>query len=115
MQSRKRNHICGQFAEVGVELAGEAEAGREARHPQRDDVVQVAVRRRVQLERLGADVVQRFVVDDERLVRRVDEQVHGQRGVVRLDNSVRHLYSMQCEYIDKCGKLLQRNTWNGLG
>merc|ERR1711988_28314 len=45
----------------------------------------------VELERAEADVVQRLVVEEERLVRVLDELVDGEHAVVRLDDRVGHL------------------------
>jgi hypothetical protein len=46
VETRERNEIDGQLAQVGVELAREAQAARDARHHVRHEVVQVAVARR---------------------------------------------------------------------
>merc|ERR1719201_2802283 len=91
VETRERHHVDGELAQVGVELAREPEAGGHARHGGRDEVVEVAVGRGGELERAEADVVQRLVVDGVRLVRVLDELVHRERGVVRLDHRVRHL------------------------
>ena len=50
----------------------------------RDQVVEVWVGGRPQLERLEVDVVERLVVEAERHVARLDQLVHGQHRVVRL-------------------------------
>lgn len=54
-------------------------------------MVEVTVRRAVELECADADVVERLVVDTERLVRVLDKLVHGESRVVGLDNRVGHL------------------------
>lgn len=54
-------------------------------------MVQVAVRRRGQLQRAEADVVQSLVVDAERLVRILDQLMHRQCSVVWLHHCVGHL------------------------
>lgn len=92
MEPGERNHVDGQFAEVGVQLAGEPEARGHAGHGQRHQVVEVAVRRIGQLERPEAYVVQRLVVDQIRFVRVLHQLVHGQRSVVRLYDRVGHLW-----------------------
>ena len=48
----------GELADIAVELAREAEAARDARQTRAHQVVQVAVRRRRQLKRAEANVVQ---------------------------------------------------------
>ena len=77
-------HVDGELAEIGVELAGETQAGGDAGHDDRHEVVQVGVGWHRELERPEADVVQRLVVDAERLVGVLNELVHGERGVVGL-------------------------------
>ena len=91
VQAGEGHHVDGQLAEVGVELAGEAEAGGDAAHGGRHQVVEVAVGGRGQLERAEADVVERLVVDAEGLVRVLHQLVHGERGVVGLHHRVGHL------------------------
>ena len=76
---------------------GEAEAGGDAGHGGGDEVVQVPVRRRRQLQRPEADVVQRLVVDTVRFVCVLDQLVDGQRGVVGFNNCVGDLkHNIQC-------------------
>jgi hypothetical protein len=87
-------------------LAGETETGRHAGHDGRDEVVEISVRGGVEFQGAETDVVEGLVVDTERLVRVLDELLRvkllygergggkymdGQGGVVRLDDSVRHL------------------------
>ena len=91
VETRERHHVDRQLAQVGVQLAGEAQAGRHAAHRRGDQVVQVTVRGRRQLQRAEADVVQRLVVDAVRLVSVLDQLVDGQGGVVGLHHGVGHL------------------------
>ena len=51
-------HVHRELPDVAVELAREAEAARDARQTRAHQVVQVAVRRRRQLKRAEANVVQ---------------------------------------------------------
>ncbi len=60
--------LTASFAEVGVELAGEAEAGGDAAHGGRDEMVEVAVGWCGELEGAEADVVESLVVDAVGLV-----------------------------------------------
>ena len=87
----RRTHVDSQLPEVRVELTREAQAGRDTRHDDRHEVVQVTVRWRGELERAEANVVERLVIDTEGLVRVLDELVNGERRVVRLNDGVRHL------------------------
>lgn len=91
VQPRERNHVDGELPQIRVQLTREAQTRRHSGHGQRDQVVEVFVRRIGQLERAEADVVQGFVVNAVRLVGVLDELVHRQRRVVRLDDGVRHL------------------------
>jgi len=88
VQARERDEVDGQLAEVGVELAREAEAAGDAAHGGGDEVVEVAEARGGELERAEADVVERLVVEHHALVRVLHELVHGQRGVVGLHHGV---------------------------
>ena len=76
VETGERDHVDGKFTEICVELAGEAETGRDARHRRRDEMVQVGVRRRRELQRPEADVVQSLVVDAVSLVCVLDQLVH---------------------------------------
>uniref|UniRef100_A0A1I8I891 EF-hand domain-containing protein n=1 Tax=Macrostomum lignano TaxID=282301 RepID=A0A1I8I891_9PLAT len=82
MKPRERHHVDGQLPEVGVELAGEPQAGGHAGHGGAHQVVQVAVGRGGQLQRAEADVVQGLVVDAVGFVRVLNKLVHRQGGVV---------------------------------
>lgn len=92
VEPREGNHVDSELAQVRVQLPRETQACGDARHNDGDEVVQIAVLGRVELERAEADVVQRFVVDAECLVGVLYELVHGESGVVRLDNGVRDLH-----------------------
>jgi hypothetical protein len=77
-----------QFPEIGVQLSGESQTGGDAGHGQRDQMIEVAVGGRGQLECPEADVVESLVVNAERLVRVLDQLMHGEGRVVRLDHGV---------------------------
>jgi hypothetical protein len=68
VETRERNHVDGQLAEVGVQLTGETQTGGDTGHDGGDKVVQVSVGGRGQLEGTHADVVQSLVVDTEGLI-----------------------------------------------
>ena len=88
---RTPTHVDSQLPQVRVELAREAQTRRDTGHDDRDEVVKVTVRGRGELERTEADVVERLVVNAERLVRVLDELMNGEGRVVRLDDGVGHL------------------------
>ena len=96
METGERHHVDGQLPQVGVQLTGESQTGRHARHRRRHEMVQVGVRRGRQFERTETDVVQSLVIDAECFVRVLDQLVHGQGRVVRLDYRVGYLSSEQC-------------------
>ena len=91
VQSREGHHVDGQLAEVGVQLARKPQAGGDAGHGGGHQVVQIAVGRGGQAQRVEADVVEGLVVDDVGLVSVLHQQVYGKRAVVRLHHCVRHL------------------------
>jgi len=76
---------------MNSDLAWEAEAGSDARHGCRDEVVEVTVGRSGELECTEADVVQSLVVNAVSFVRVLNQLMHGQCCIVRLNNRVRHL------------------------
>ena len=58
VKTREWDHVDGQFAEIRIKLAWEAEAGGDARHDDGDEMVQVAVGWSGELESSDADVVE---------------------------------------------------------
>jgi len=91
VQTRERNEIDTELAEVRVELTGEAQAASHTRHAGRAQVVEVTVGGGGQLEGTEADVVQGLVVKAHALVGILDKLVNRKCGVVWLDNGVGHL------------------------
>merc|ERR1711885_72970 len=91
VQTRERNEIDSQLAEVGVQLAREAQAAGHAGHAGGAQVVEVAVGWGGELEGTEADVVQGLVVKAHTLIGVLDQLMHGEGGVVWLDHSVGHL------------------------
>jgi len=84
-------HVDGNLAEIGVQLAGEAEAGGDAGHCGRDKVVQISVCGGGQFQGSEADVVEGFVVNAVGLVGVLDQLVDRKGCVVGLDDGIRHL------------------------
>lgn len=75
VKTRIRTHVGHQLPQVGVQLSGISEAGRNAGHRHGDQVIQVAHRRTAELQRVLADVEKRFVVHADSLVRAADHLV----------------------------------------
>ena len=91
VQTREWDQVHAELAKVRVELTREAEAAGDAGHGGGHKVVQVTVGGGGELQGTEADVVQGLVVDAHALVGVLDQLVHGEGGVVRLDNGVGHL------------------------
>mmetsp|Transcript_21030 Transcript_21030/g.54647 ORF Transcript_21030/g.54647 Transcript_21030/m.54647 type:complete len:213 (+) Transcript_21030:541-1179(+) len=91
VQSREGDQIHRDLAQVAVQLTWEAEAGGDTAHGRRDEVVEVAIGRRRQLQGPEADVVQCFVIQEEALVGVLHELVERQNRVVGLDDGIAHL------------------------
>mmetsp|Transcript_16805 Transcript_16805/g.48628 ORF Transcript_16805/g.48628 Transcript_16805/m.48628 type:complete len:267 (-) Transcript_16805:32-832(-) len=91
MDARVRHQVRLELGEVDVERAVEAERGGHRRDDLGGEPVEVGVRRPLDVEVAAADVVQRLVVDQQRLVRVLDQLVDGEDAVVRLDDRVGHL------------------------
>jgi len=98
VQPRERHHVDRQLPEVGVQLSGKPEARGHAAHDRRHQMVQIAVRGRVQLQRPETNVVQRLVVDAVRLVGVLYQLVHGQRHVIRFHDGVGYLYNASINF-----------------
>ena len=91
VQTRERDEVHRELAQDQRSADPGSAGTRDAGHDRGDEVVQVAERRRRQLQGAEADVVQGLVVKDHALVGVLDELVHGERRVVRLDDGVGHL------------------------
>merc|ERR1712195_389959 len=85
------DEVHGELAEVGVKLTGEADAGGDAGHGSRHEVVEVTVGGGGELEGTEADVVKGFVVKAHALISVFYELVDGEGGVVGFDDGVRNL------------------------
>ena len=59
--------VDSEFSEVGVQLTWESEAASDARHSSRDEMVQVSIRWRGELQGSEANIIQSFVIDDHNL------------------------------------------------
>ena len=91
VETREWHHVDSQLPQIGVQLAGEAQAGGHTRHRGRHQMVQVAVCRGGELQCTEADIVQSFIVNAVGLVGVLNKLMDGQGGVVGLNNGVRHL------------------------
>ncbi len=88
VETRERNHVHGQLAQIAIQLTGEANTARRTGDGGGDQMVQITVGGRGQLERAEADVVQSFVVQTEGLIGVLDKLMHGQDAIVRLNDGI---------------------------
>merc|ERR1711935_219528 len=85
------DEIDTKLAKIGVKLTRETKAAGNTRHAGGAEMVEISICWGGKLEGTEADVVQGLVVKAHALVGVLNELVHGEGGVVRLDNSVGHL------------------------
>lgn len=91
VETRERNHVDSQLAEIRVELAGETERNGHTGHDGGDEVVEITIRGVRELEGAHADVVESLVVNAEGLVGVLNKLMDGEGGVVGLNNGVGNL------------------------
>merc|ERR1712050_100895 len=83
VEPREGNEVHSNLAEIAIELTREAEARRDAGHSRAHQMVQVAICWRRQLQSAEANVVQSFVIEQEALVRVLDQLVERQYCIIR--------------------------------
>eukprot|EP00162_Nutomonas_longa_P015877 comp22433_c1_seq1/m.54978 comp22433_c1_seq1/g.54978 ORF comp22433_c1_seq1/g.54978 comp22433_c1_seq1/m.54978 type:complete len:484 (+) comp22433_c1_seq1:197-1648(+) len=91
VQTRERNEVDRELAEISVELTREAEARGGSGHDGGHKVVKVTIGRGGELEGAEADVIERLIVNAHDLIGILDELMDRQGGVVGLNDSVGHL------------------------
>lgn len=79
-------HVDSQFPEIRVELTREPQASCDTRHNNGNKMVEIAVRRRRELECPEADIVQSFIINAECFIGILHQLVDRKRGVVGLSN-----------------------------
>jgi len=92
MKTWEWNKIYSELAKVRVQLTREADAASHAGHACGAKVVKIAIGWGGELESTETDVVKGLVIHAHTLVGVLDKLVHGEGGVVWLDNSVGHLW-----------------------
>mmetsp|Transcript_39503 Transcript_39503/g.92820 ORF Transcript_39503/g.92820 Transcript_39503/m.92820 type:complete len:372 (-) Transcript_39503:71-1186(-) len=92
MEAGEGDQVDSQLAKISVELTGESQRAGDAGHDGGHQVVEVTEGGGCELQGSEADVVKGLVVDAEALVGVLDELMHGEGGVVGLNNGVRHLW-----------------------
>ena len=91
MESGEGDQVDSQLSEVGVQLTGESQAAGDSGHSGGHQMVEVTIGGGGQLEGSEADIVQSLVIDDHALVGVLNQLMHGESGVVRLNDGVGHL------------------------
>ena len=88
METGEGNHVDGQLPQVSIELTREPQAGGHTGHGEGDQVVEVNVGGRLELEVPSADVEDSLVVNTEYAVTDLNEMVEGEACVIRLRHGV---------------------------
>merc|ERR1719440_875027 len=88
METWERNQVHCNLAEVTVQLPRKPEAASNATHRSTHEVVEISICRRGQLQCAEANVIKRFIVEQEALVSILNKLVKRKHGVVWLDNGV---------------------------
>merc|ERR1712166_1158836 len=88
MESGEGDQVDGKFPEIGVELSGESEAASHTGEGGGDEMVEITVGGGGELEGPEADIVEGLVVDAHNLIGVLNELMHGEGGVVGLNDGV---------------------------
>merc|ERR1719272_1429605 len=88
MGSGEGDQVDGKFPEIGVELSGESEAASHTGEGGGDEMVEITVGGGGELEGPEADIVEGLVVDAHNLIGVLNELMHGEGGVVGLNDGV---------------------------
>jgi len=88
VETGEGDEVDGELSEVRVELTGEAEAAGHTGEGSGDQVVKITVGGGGELEGAEADIVKSLVVNAHDLIGVLDELMHGEGGVVGLDDGV---------------------------
>jgi hypothetical protein len=91
METREWNHVDSQLSEIRVELTWESQARGDAGHDGRDQVVKISIGWVRQFEGSHADIVESLVINTEGLIGVLDQLMHGESGIVWLNNGVGNL------------------------
>merc|ERR1712036_140371 len=91
METGEGDQVDGELPEVGVELTGETEAAGDTGESSGHEMVEITVGGGGELEGPEADIVEGLVVNAHPMIGVLDELMHGEGGVVGLDDSVGHL------------------------
>mmetsp|Transcript_8203 Transcript_8203/g.9920 ORF Transcript_8203/g.9920 Transcript_8203/m.9920 type:complete len:266 (+) Transcript_8203:767-1564(+) len=88
METGEGHEVNGELSEVRVELTGEAEAAGDTGESGGHEMVKITVGGGGELEGAEADIVESLVVNAHDIIGVLDELMHGEGGVVGLDDGV---------------------------
>merc|ERR1712195_169644 len=88
METGEGDQVNGELSEIGVKLTGESEAAGDTGESGGDEMVKITVGGGGELEGPEADIVEGLVVNAHNLIGVLDELMHGEGGVVGLDDGV---------------------------
>ena len=91
VETREGDQVDRQLSQISVQLSREAERAGNSGHNLGDQVVQISVRRRSDLQSAEADIVQGLVINAEDLIGGLNQLMARQSGIVGLHNGVRNL------------------------
>ena len=88
METWEWDKVDSKLSEIGVKLTWESEAAGDTGESSRDEMVKITIGWGGELEGSEADIVEGFVVNAHDLIGVLDELMHGEGGVVGLDDGV---------------------------
>jgi hypothetical protein len=91
VETREGNHVDCQLAEITVQLPREAQTASGSADGRRHQVVQVAISGGCELQGSEANIIEGLVIKGEALVRVLHQLMHGECGIVGLDDGVANL------------------------
>jgi hypothetical protein len=91
VETGEGDEVDSELTKIGVELTREAKAASDTGHGGRHKVVKITVSGGGELQGAEADIVEGLVINDHDLIGVLDELMHGEGGVVGLNDGVRHL------------------------
>jgi len=91
MESWEWDQVDCELSEIGVQLSWESEAASDTGDGGGNEMVEITVGWGGELEGSEADIVKGFVINAHDLIGVLDELMHGEGGVVWLNDGIRHL------------------------
>jgi len=92
MESWEWDQVNSELSEIGVELTWESEAASDTGEGSRYEMVKISVGWGGELEGSEADIVKGFVINAHNLIGVLNKLMHGEGGVVWLDDGIGNLW-----------------------